>query len=151
MKYLPFIYGAYGSNLNKAQMQRRCPDAVPLDEPYLLNGYALKFRGVADIERSQDETVTLGLWHITQDCLEALDYYEGFPSLYRRESVAIHESGVPVMVYIMNRQEQIYPPAQHYLQAITDGYSDFGMRKEELIDAVKNSYTSTCYGQAELS
>ncbi len=42
------IYFAYGSNLNKIQMQKRCPDSELISECYL-PGYELTFRGVADV------------------------------------------------------------------------------------------------------
>ena len=37
-------YLAYGSNLNKAQMQKRCPGAKPIGKG-LLEGYELFFKG----------------------------------------------------------------------------------------------------------
>ena len=37
------LYGAYGSNLNLKQMQRRCPNSYPLYSIYLEN-YILAFK-----------------------------------------------------------------------------------------------------------
>ena len=139
MQYLPFLYGAYGSNLNKAQMRIRCKTAEPVGM-MLLPDYRLTFRGVADIERSKGDEVALGLWNITQKDLEHLDVYEGFPHLYRREHVVIH-NGLPVMVYIMQGQEDVYPPTQHYLSTIRDGFGDFELDNKLLVQAVKRSYT----------
>ena len=80
MNYLPYLYGAYGSNLNVAQMELRCPNAKRVGT-MRLDDWRLVFRRVADIEPCEGESVELGLWQITEECLEALDRYEGFPSL----------------------------------------------------------------------
>ena len=39
------LYIAYGSNLHKQQMEKRCPDAVP-HAVGTLNGWELVYRGV---------------------------------------------------------------------------------------------------------
>ena len=77
MNYLPYLYGAYGSNLNVAQMGLRCPNANRAGT-MKLNNWRLVFRGVADIEPSDGESVELGLWQITEECLEALDSMKAF-------------------------------------------------------------------------
>lgn len=141
--FLPYLYGAYGSNLSHDQMSYRCPNAVP-SGTMELGGWGLRFRGVADIEKSQDESVSLGLWRITEKCLHALDIYEGFPRFYRREHVAISD-GLPVMAYMMNNQGEVYPPSEHYLQSLIDGYKNFSIDKDCLVAAIENSYTQTRY------
>ena len=52
------LYGAYGSNLNLKQMQRRCPNSYPIYSIYLEN-FILAFKGVADIEKQKEASV---LW-----------------------------------------------------------------------------------------
>ena len=52
------LYGAYGSNLNLKQMQRRCPNSYPIYSIYLEN-FILAFKGVADIEKQKEVSV---LW-----------------------------------------------------------------------------------------
>lgn len=140
MKYLPTLYAAYGSNLNKEQMSRRCPNAQPAGS-MSLDGFVLKFRGVADIQKSMGDSVEVGLWNITEDCLKQLDIYEGYPHLYKRDHVAIKD-GLPVMAYIMNRQTHVYPPAPHYLDAIARGFADFNLDSEYLKQALKDSYAN---------
>ena len=46
------LYAAYGSNLNKAQMQKRCPKSKPFGA-IVLDEYRLVFKGVADIEKNK--------------------------------------------------------------------------------------------------
>ena len=49
-RYILFYYGAYGSNLNKEQMKKRCPLSNPIISFHIV-GWKLVFKGVADIER----------------------------------------------------------------------------------------------------
>ena len=135
--FKPYLYGAYGSNLNQSQMAIRCPAARPVATTSL-SGYALKFRRVADIEPQADSSVPLGLWAITDACERALDRYEGFPHLYRKRRLTT-PSG-PVMVYVMNDQSNIAPPSNGYLETIKDGYTDFRADIDTLLYALKHSY-----------
>ena len=152
MKYLPFLYGAYGSNLNMKQMSRRCPDAIK-QGTHVLKDWRLVFRGVADIERSEGDEVSLGIWKITSDCLTMLDLYEGFPHLYSRTMVeSIHSqiipSGpepkkMPLMVYTMVNTRTITAPSDGYLKSIVDGYDDFGIKRSLLEPVLDHAYTET--------
>ena len=47
------LYLAYGSNLNKKQMSRRCPNAKPVGS-IILKGYKLEFRRVATIKHTKN-------------------------------------------------------------------------------------------------
>lgn len=76
------LYVAYGSNLNLAQMARRCPDAKVVGIGTLKN-YQLTFRGVATIEPVDGAETPVGVWEITPRDELALDRYEGYPSYYR--------------------------------------------------------------------
>lgn len=141
MKY----YLAYGSNLNKAQMAFRCPDAVPIGKSRI-NNYELAFRrGVLTIEPSIGEYVPVGVWMISEDDEKSLDRYEGFPRLYRKEIFPIliskKDHGVTIdeyvdaMVYIMNSGHGLDVPSLAYMRTCTKGYEDFGMDPGPLIVA----------------
>ena len=143
MKYLDYLYGAYGSNLNLNQMIRRCPNARPVGS-VVVNGMQLAFKGVADIVHNKDGQVALGLWKITQACEAQLDIYEGYPRLYGKEFIGVkglkdNFGTKDVMIYTMNSTE-IYPPSSSYLQSIVQGYKDFGLCTDNLYYAVKDSY-----------
>jgi gamma-glutamylcyclotransferase (GGCT)/AIG2-like uncharacterized protein YtfP len=132
-----YLYGAYGSNLSQSQMAIRCPDSVPMGN-MVLKGYRLVFRGVADIEKSDGDEVMVGLWKISEKCLDALDQYEGYPRLYTkiyRET----DDGL-VMLYQMLRANGIHPPSTHYLESISDGFKDFQLDPYYLKDAVADSF-----------
>ncbi len=97
------LYIAYGSNLNLEQMAVRCPTAEVVGTTVLRN-WRLVFNGVASIERHKGSAVPVLVWRIRPRDEDALDVYEGWPTLYRKESLNISLDGkqVRAMVYIMN-------------------------------------------------
>lgn len=121
------IYLAYGSNLHIEQMNRRCPTAKVLGTS-ILNGYRLVFNSVATIEQDPDRSVPVLLWDIQPRDEKALDRYEGFPHLYRKETVQVELDGktVDAMVYIMN-SDGICPPGSFYYGIIREGYEMNGL------------------------
>lgn len=122
------IYAAYGSNLNHDQMSRRCPDARFYGTGTLPD-YRLVFRGVADIEYCRGESVQIGLWRVTPNCVAALDSYEGYPRLYGRNNCRIYRGRgkyTDAFVYFMNA-EGYRPPSAMYLNSISEGYQDCGL------------------------
>jgi len=131
------LYAAYGSNLNHEQMARRCPEAKFVGTG-VLEKYRLVFRGVADIEFSKKGSVPVGLWDITGDCLMRLDAYEGYPSMYGRESVNIKvgDEEVEAIVYYMNSGGYA-SPTDNYFNAIKEGYEHCGLRLAKLWDALE--------------
>ena len=134
------LYFAYGSNLNKANMRRRCPRALPVGR-FMLDDARLVFRGVADCIYEPGATCPGALWRITEECEHALDCYEGWPRLYRKEYVPVTKFGgeTTIMLYVMN-STGIMPPSQGYLDTIRQGYRDFGMKQAPLDAAVKASW-----------
>ena len=133
------IYIAYGSNMNVEQMSRRCPNAKPIGKTVLQN-YKLVFKGVADIEKSESEEVPVVVWEITKECEKALDIYEGYPRLYRKEYVPILINGKTelAMVYVMNYAKGA-KPSEYYYNVIKQGYKDFDINTAPLEKALKES------------
>lgn len=132
-------YIAYGSNMNVEQMSRRCPNAKPIGKTVLKN-YKLVFKGVADIEKSESEEVPVVVWEITKECEKALDIYEGYPRLYRKEYVEIEINGKTelAMVYVMNYAKGA-KPSEYYYNVIKQGYKDFDINTAPLEKALKES------------
>lgn len=85
------LYFAYGSNLNAAQMKKRCPTSKKFSAA-VLHGWKLTERLYADIEKDENECVNGALYFITEDDLESLDIYEGFPEVYGRELVIVSDN-----------------------------------------------------------
>ena len=147
------IYLAYGSNLHIGQMQFRCRTAEVLGTS-TLHGYRLVFNGVATIEPDPDSSVPVLLWDIKLADEIPLDRYEGYPQLYRRETVQVELNGktvdamqvelngktVDAMVYIMN-SKGIAPPSPFYYDVIRKGYEMNGLDTAVLEQARKESLT----------
>lgn len=126
------LYFAYGANLNHAGMRLRCPGARPL-APFYLRDYRLTFSGVASIQPARGQEVPGALWAITPECEQALDRFEGYPYMYRKEYFDWDD--YTVMFYRMN-SELPGEPASSYLETIAQGYHDFGLPLEMLEQAV---------------
>lgn len=142
------IYLAYGSNLNLEQMGVRCPDALVIGTT-LLPDYHLIFKGshssgVATIEKKRGSSVPVLLWEITKRCEKALDRYEGFPHLYRKEYLKVQFEGneLVVMAYVMNEGPSLATPNAYYYRTILQGYSDCGFNEEVLNEALEETMES---------
>lgn len=139
MKY----YIAYGSNLNKRQMQYRCPTAKALGTADLQD-FELIFCLNATIEPAPGKSVPVGIWEIDETAEKQLDRYEGYPRYYRKEAVKVDLCGesVEALVYIMNREDkEACLPQKAYLDTITRGYYDFGLPLTELVTALNHTAT----------
>jgi len=104
--------------------------------------HKLVFRGVADIEDSISDIVYGALWTITLECEAALDDYEGFPHLYEKKPINVtHEDcgDLVAMVYIMRRKTTLEPPADGYVELISEGYRDFSIPMSQLSNAVEEA------------
>ena len=135
-------YLAYGSNLNIQQMKQRCPNAQVVGKA-MLTGYKLSFRGspcnaIATIEPAEGYYVPVGIWRITDSDEAALDIYEGYPHLYRKETITIMVNGQMLegLVYILAKDYPQNSPCFAYLRTIRDGYMAFGMDTSVLSKAV---------------
>ena len=104
------FYIAYGSNLNIEQMADRCPTARVVGTT-VLDDYQLVFQRVATIVPHPGAKVPVAIWEIDEECEEALDIYEGYPHLYRKENkeVVVNGKKVTAMVYIMNHGSLALP------------------------------------------
>lgn len=121
-------------------MKIRCPKAELVDTG-IIKDYRLIFRHVADImhEPHCDEYVEVGIWRITDECLEALDIYEGYPSLYRREILEAESHRAwgtwQGITYLMNRESYAMPSPDYY-GSIEQGYDDCNLDYSKLQDAL---------------
>ncbi len=127
-------YFAYASNMNRKQMQERCPDNKPLFRATLPN-YRLVFvdwsrqlrGGKASIRLHRGEKVLGAVYEVSEKCMSQLDKYE---SSYNRMKVTVYdEDGSPVeaVTYIKGVQPQDARPSQEYLAIIQQGYKDWGI------------------------
>jgi gamma-glutamylcyclotransferase (GGCT)/AIG2-like uncharacterized protein YtfP len=137
------FYIAYGSNLNLEQMANRCPTARVVGAG-MLTDWHLLFRGahegaVATVEPMTGGNVPVLVWEITPADEAALDRYEGFPFLYRKEEVEVRLDEKPVtgMIYIMNEGRPVGTPSCYYYSVILEGYKTAGFDTDILRTAVR--------------
>lgn len=137
------LYLAYGSNMNKAQMRRRCPAAKPL-RAIVIEDARLVFRGVADIEFCEGASVPVALYEITAACEAALDKFEGVASgVYEKRTIPL-DNGEEALTYVMC-SNGIAPPTREYYERIKQGYADFEIDPEPLDVALKHSHVKQAH------
>lgn len=134
------LYIAYGSNLNLPQMERRCPTAKVVGASEIKN-YELLFRGVATVEPKKGASVPILLWKIEALDEAALDRYEGWPHLYRKEMMDVELEGksVSAMVYVMNDVRFLGLPPESYYKVIEEGYQAAGFDTAVLEHALERT------------
>ncbi len=140
------FYVAYGSNLNIHQMERRCPDAIPIGTS-VIRDYELLFKGsktgsYLTIEPKEGKQVPVGIWAVSEEDEVALDRYEGYPDFYYKKELVLpvrYLSGWTAkrscFVYIMHEERKIGVPTSTYLNTCTVGYRNFGFDPAPLFDA----------------
>jgi gamma-glutamylcyclotransferase (GGCT)/AIG2-like uncharacterized protein YtfP len=130
-------YFAYGSNLSKEQMNKRCPNNKPRFSAELPN-YRLVFSGwsrqwgggTAGIKVSSRDKVLGGVYEIAESDLPKLDRFEDCPNTYERLKVLVfRDIGQPVeaVTYIRKRQAEEAKPSAEYLAIIQQAYRDWGL------------------------
>ena len=131
-------YFAYGSNLSRKQMLKRCPDAKPkfkatlADHKLIFAGRSQKWSngGVASIKPSKGEKVVGAIYEISTECLSSLDRCEDCPTTYRHQNVTVFTEfgeSVEAITYVKVNQSDETQPTQEYLDVIQEGYKDWGI------------------------
>ncbi len=123
------LYAAYGTNLDPARMQERCPHS-PLHGTGWLQGWRLTFAGeeigwdgaLVSIVEDPFEQVYVAIYDITDDDEAALDQWEAADiGLYRKIRVRVSLlSGEEVAwIYVLDAWEGGLPSA-NYLSVLAD-------------------------------
>jgi len=131
------LYASYGMNTNVDQMAYRCPSAISIGRVDIPN-YRLVFRGVADVEGSQGDTLQCVLWDITDTCEIALDMLEGYPDFYGKEylDITFGNKTYTAMIYKMVGKNLGYSsPNAYYQEMLEDGYADHGLDLDQIYSA----------------
>lgn len=142
------LYFAYGMNVNPKKMAGLCPDAHVVG-PAVLEDYELLFRGntagngLETIARKAGGKVHGVLWGITQECEDSLDSYEGYPNLYDKQQIMVHDLNgqeFSVMSYVMadDRFPHLTRPSSYSYKVIFEGYQQNGLPVAELKKALWN-------------
>lgn len=129
-------YFAYGSNMNFEQIKKRCPGARFLTKAKL-NGYKFVYDGysvsrncaVANIVKSERDSVEGAVFEIDGECLKNLDHYEGYPGSYKREQLVVNDEddkSYKAIVYLRSPLP-IGKPSDEYRDIILQGAKDCGL------------------------
>jgi hypothetical protein len=102
------LYFAYGSNMNRAAMRRRCPGADPVG-PAELPGYRffVGIDGWGSVKPSAGDMVHGVLWRLTPRDIAALHAYELLhQGLYDVRHLAVRSGAqrVRAMIYLLRRR-----------------------------------------------
>jgi len=124
------LYFAYGSNMGRDQMHKRCPDHCRIGLG-ILKGYRwiITGRGYASVVRSVHDVVHGVVYEISDTDEKSLDHYEGVSSgSYRKERLSIDMSGTVVecLVYVDPREDEGLP-GKEYIDRINRGITDAGL------------------------
>lgn len=139
-------YIAYGSNLSVEQMRYRAPDAKIIGTA-ILEGWQLRFRFHATVERNPKKSTPVLVWEISRQDERNLDCYEGYPGYYIKENVEIDvtpiNSGEPMkltaMVYLMTEGHPLKKPSEAYYRVLEQGYKEFHFPMHILEKALADS------------
>lgn len=138
-------YLAYGSNLNVIHMKQRSPYSKLVGKT-ILNDHCLVFKGsnqngFLTIEKREQSIVPLGIYEITDYDEYQLDTYEGYPSLYRKETIQVLLNGEPIegIIYIMSPIYSYAIPRMDYLQVCSEGYEQLGFNRAILSNALETT------------
>lgn len=137
------LYFAYGSNMSTSQFELRCPSARIVGKGYL-KGYKLSFTyfssgwqgGVADIVPDCDCEVWGVVYELSQEDLENLDFYEGFPKAYTRFQTEVTTPSGRILepwVYAVVEKNAFVPPTKEYLRIIKKAATHYEFPKEYLL------------------
>ena len=145
------LYFAYGSNLSQSQMATRCPGSSPLGAA-VLQKYRLDFTtesgmwggGVADVVEDDGNSVWGLLYSVTDDDLDRLDRYEGYPTKYGRLQATVEQGQGPVddvWVYVVVDRKDFIRPSPRYLDIITSAAEEFGFPAEyrQYLDSIETT------------
>ena len=142
------LYFAYGSNMDDAQMVRRCPSAERVGRAFL-EDHKLGFvgrshtwygRGVATAVPADGERLPGVLWRVEGPHFRALDRCEGVPTSYVRERLPVVRRGAyePAHVYFAN-SPVANGPSFIYADVIRKAHRRIGVPAAVLRDAVETT------------
>lgn len=145
------LYFAYGSNMERVQMKRRCPKArfvaaaVLPDHELVFSGTPRMWGGgIADIRRVPGKKVEGVVWEIGEAERKVLDEYEGYPDLYVSKEVQVRTAAGKVLTafaYVMANPGREMPPSKPYKRLLISGAEEHGLSEEYVafLESIRSS------------
>lgn len=144
------LYLAYGSNLDTAQMKRRCPGARAVGETDISG--KLVFRGSRSgyyltVIPAETGEVPVAVWQVTPDDEARLDMYEGCPAFYRKVTIPVEYwdfrnrswAEAEAFIYALPLSAPAGLPRTSYLNTCLRGYEEFGFNPVLLFEAYREA------------
>jgi hypothetical protein len=124
------LHFAYGSNMSRALMRGRCPDAEALGTATLAGWrFVVNSDGLGSIAPQPGALVHGVLWRLSARDVAAVNAYESVESgLYLRRQLAVRCGGQPAtaLVYIARRQGE-GQPRPGYIELVVDAARDWDL------------------------
>ena len=132
-------YAAYGSNLDLAQMSRRCPQAEIIGAGVLPNA-RLVFEQVATIVADERSTCPMGVYRLNATDVAAMDRSEGLGRAYDRYLVTVEMPNrlLRCFTYI-KKDTRLGAPSQAYYDRIRSGYRQWGFDEQRVYRAARKA------------
>jgi gamma-glutamylcyclotransferase (GGCT)/AIG2-like uncharacterized protein YtfP len=121
------IYFAYGANMERGAMRRRCPGAEPLGLAVLRGWRYVIVEGYGSVAPARGMSVFGVLWRLTPRDLAALNAFESLDSgLYRRAQLTVELEGrrLKALVYV-GRQRGRRRPMPGYQERLVAAAQDW--------------------------
>jgi gamma-glutamylcyclotransferase (GGCT)/AIG2-like uncharacterized protein YtfP len=131
------VYFAYGSNMCRNQMARRCQGAESQGLALLSqHRFIINSRGYASVIPHPASRVHGVIWHLTDEQIQTLDHYEDVAhNLYRKKTIRVISDGgthsFPAMTYVSTHTEQ-GQPRPPYINSILEAAREFGFPADYL-------------------
>jgi hypothetical protein len=124
------LHFAYGSNMDRAAMRRRCPTAAAIG-PARLDGwrFVITRDGYASVVPAPGDDVHGLLWQLRPRDLAALNAYEALErGLYRRRTIPVvsPHGRLPALVYVA-RDGGAGRPQPGYQESVVTAARDVGL------------------------
>lgn len=136
------LYFAYGSNLDRIQMKRRCPGSTFVGAACLpghtlhFEGHSLHWKGaVANVLPESGAEVLGCLFRLEAEDWLKLDTYEG---TYRRQPVEVvqRSESIAATTYVRTMDGASGLPSPAYLARIAHAYGALGYKLAPLLDVL---------------
>jgi gamma-glutamylcyclotransferase (GGCT)/AIG2-like uncharacterized protein YtfP len=140
------LYFAYASNMHREQMKRWCPASRFLKAAalagyrFVYDGFSVTWDGaVANIVRSDAETVWGAVYDITERDRLTLDAFEGYPREYDHKEVEVRDRDgrtYRAMAYLRTGRAPGRPHPD-YERIVIDGAKEAGLPEEYIDNALR--------------
>lgn len=117
------VYFAYGANLDRNAMARRCPGSTVLSLGRLVNHrFYVTVDGFASVRREEGATVHGLLWRLSVGDVAALDRFEEVGSgLYSKQMLPVFKNvGASSALVYIGRSSEIGVPKRGYMESVID-------------------------------